>query len=60
MGAAVFALLIYLTGLFDSAQVNGFLLSVVEHKMEAPAMQLFSAAFSVTGWCVWRSLCRCL
>ncbi|MCM3204088.1 formate/nitrite transporter family protein [Paenibacillus illinoisensis] len=41
MGAAVFALLIYLTGLFDSSQVNGFLLSVVEHKMEAPAMQLF-------------------
>lgn len=51
MGAAVFALLIYLTGLFDSSQVNGFLLSVVEHKMEAPAMQLFFRAI-LCNWLV--------
>lgn len=42
LGAAAFALLIFLTGLFYSSDVNGFLLYVVEHKMEAPAGQLFS------------------
>lgn len=42
LGAAVFALLIYLTGLFYSSDVNSFLLYVVEHKMGAPTGQLFS------------------
>lgn len=35
LGALVFALLIYLTGLFVDSNVNGFLLSVVEKKMNA-------------------------
>ncbi|OXS53074.1 transporter [Cohnella sp. CIP 111063] len=41
LGAAAFALLIYTTGLFEESSVNGFLLSVVEKKMHAPAMELF-------------------
>jgi len=41
LGAAVFALLILTTGLFDDSSVNSFLLSVVEKKMHAPAMELF-------------------
>ncbi|RAV17875.1 formate/nitrite transporter family protein [Paenibacillus contaminans] len=41
LGAAVFALLIYTTGLFDDSSVNGFLLSVVEKKMHTPASELF-------------------
>ncbi|MFC4596636.1 formate/nitrite transporter family protein [Cohnella hongkongensis] len=41
LGAAVFALLIYTTGLFAETSVNGFLLSVAEKKMHAPAMELF-------------------
>lgn len=36
IGAFVFALLIFLTGLFNDFTVNGFLLSVVEKKMHAP------------------------
>ncbi|MDP1510004.1 formate/nitrite transporter family protein [Paenibacillus sp. CMAA1739] len=51
LGAGVFALLIYLTGLFDSSSVNSFLLNVVEHKMEAPAMQLFFRAI-LCNWLV--------
>lgn len=41
LGAALFAFIIYTTGLFNDANVNGFLLSVVEKKMHAPWMQLF-------------------
>ncbi|WP_239613631.1 formate/nitrite transporter family protein [Cohnella mopanensis] len=41
LGAAVFAFLIYTTGLFDDSSVNGFLLSVVEKKMHTPTMELF-------------------
>jgi nitrite transporter NirC len=41
LGAVVFALLIYATGLFDDSSVNGFLLSVVDKKMSTPTMQLF-------------------
>ena len=51
LGAAVFALLIYLTGLFYSSDVNGFLLYVVEHKMGAPAGQLFFRAI-LCNWLV--------
>ncbi|MFI2856118.1 formate/nitrite transporter family protein [Paenibacillus sp. JSM ZJ436] len=41
VGAAVFALLIYLTGLFHAPEVNGFLLSVVDKKMHTPWTELF-------------------
>ena len=41
LGASAFALLIWGTGLFEAAGVNGFLLSVVEKKMQAPMMELF-------------------
>ena len=41
LGAAVFALLIWTTGLFAESSVNGFLLSVVEKKMTDPAWELF-------------------
>jgi nitrite transporter NirC len=41
LGAAVFAFMIYTTGLFKDASVNGFLLSVVEKKMHTPTMELF-------------------
>lgn len=41
LGAALFAFAILTTGLFHDADVNGFLLSVVEKKMHAPGMQLF-------------------
>ena len=41
LGAAAFALRIYTPGLFEESSVNGFLLSVVEKKMHAPAMELF-------------------
>ncbi len=41
LGAAVFALLILTTGLFNDNSVNSFLLSVVEKKMHAPAVELF-------------------
>lgn len=51
LGAAVFALLIYLTGLFYSSDVNSFLLYVVEHKMGAPAGQLFFRAI-LCNWLV--------
>ncbi|HEY4432319.1 MAG TPA: formate/nitrite transporter family protein [Paenibacillus sp.] len=51
LGAAVFALLIFLTGLFYSSDVNGFLLYVVEHKMGAPTGQLFFRAI-LCNWLV--------
>ncbi|MFC5700315.1 formate/nitrite transporter family protein [Cohnella faecalis] len=41
LGACCFALLIYLTGLFEDSSVNGFLLSVVAHKMQTPTSELF-------------------
>lgn len=41
LGAAAFAFMIYTTGLFDDANVNGFLLSVVDKKMHTPASELF-------------------
>ncbi|MFD0674877.1 formate/nitrite transporter family protein [Cohnella sp. GCM10027633] len=41
LGAAAFAFMIYTTGLFDDENVNGFLLSVVDKKMNTPAMELF-------------------
>ncbi|NMO96380.1 formate/nitrite transporter family protein [Paenibacillus lemnae] len=51
LGAAAFALLIYLTGLFNSPEVNGFLLSVVEKKMHAPLTELFFRAI-LCNWLV--------
>ncbi|WP_223067278.1 formate/nitrite transporter family protein [Paenibacillus caui] len=51
LGALVFALLIHLTGLFDSSSVKGFLLSVAEHKIEAPALELFFRAI-LCNWLV--------
>ncbi|BBI32988.1 formate/nitrite transporter family protein [Cohnella abietis] len=41
LGAAVFAFLIYTTGLFKEASVNEFLLSVVDKKMHTPTIELF-------------------
>ncbi|WP_040953051.1 formate/nitrite transporter family protein [Gorillibacterium massiliense] len=51
LGAAAFALLIFLTGLFADNSVNGFLLNVVEHKMAAPIWQLFFRAI-LCNWLV--------
>lgn len=51
LGALVFALLIHLTGLFDSPSVNGFLLNVAEHKVEASTVQLFFRAI-LCNWLV--------
>lgn len=51
LGACAFAALIYLTGLFDSPNVNGFLLSVVEQKMTSPALELFFRAV-LCNWLV--------
>lgn len=51
LGAGVFALLILLTGLFADESVNGFLLSVVEHKMQLPAGELFFRAI-LCNWLV--------
>lgn len=51
LGACAFALLIYLTGLYADHSVNGFLLGVVEHKMEAPTSQLFFRAI-LCNWLV--------
>jgi nitrite transporter NirC len=41
IGAALFALLILATGLFDDNDVNGFLLSVVDKKMNTSMFELF-------------------
>lgn len=51
LGAAVFAGLIFTTGLFADSHVNGFLLSVVETKMNTPAMELFFRAI-LCNWLV--------
>ncbi|CAM3848519.1 formate/nitrite transporter family protein [Mesobacillus zeae] len=41
LGAALFAFLIYTTGLFEHPSVNSFLLSVVEKKLHATTIELF-------------------
>lgn len=51
LGATVFALLIFLTGLFADASVNGFLISVVEKKMHVPQVELFFRAI-LCNWLV--------
>lgn len=51
IGAFCFAALIYLTGLFDEASVNTFLLSVVEGKMNTSTMELFFRAI-LCNWLV--------
>ncbi|WP_426446309.1 formate/nitrite transporter family protein [Paenibacillus sp. S-38] len=51
LGAAVFAGLIYLTGLFRDNSVNAFLLSVVDKKMHAPVLELFFRAI-LCNWLV--------
>lgn len=51
MGAAAFALLIFLTGLFTDSSVNSFLLNVVEHKMTTSASELFFRAI-LCNWLV--------
>ncbi|GAB2673219.1 formate/nitrite transporter family protein [Paenibacillus thermoaerophilus] len=51
LGAGVFALLIWTTGLFDESSVNAFLLSVVEKKMNAAPTELFFRAI-LCNWLV--------
>ncbi|RJX40313.1 formate/nitrite transporter family protein [Paenibacillus pinisoli] len=51
LGAAVFALLIWLTGLFADPKVNGFLLEVVDKKMHTPMLELFFRAI-LCNWLV--------
>ncbi|MEK4091137.1 MULTISPECIES: formate/nitrite transporter family protein [unclassified Viridibacillus] len=51
IGAFFFAGLISLTGLFASHEVNGFLMSVVEGKMNTPASELFFRAI-LCNWLV--------
>lgn len=51
LGACAFALLIYLTGLFNDPSVNGFLMGVVEKKMNAPVVELFFRAI-LCNWLV--------
>ncbi|MFC7680422.1 formate/nitrite transporter family protein [Paenibacillus sp. GCM10028914] len=51
IGAFAFALLIYLTGLFNDPAVNGFLMGVVEKKMHAPVSELFFRAI-LCNWLV--------
>jgi nitrite transporter len=50
-GAVTFAFLIYTTGLFNDESSTGFLLSVVEKKMHAPAPELFFRAI-LCNWLV--------
>jgi nitrite transporter NirC len=51
LGAAFFAFMIYITGLFAETSVNAFLLSVVEKKMHVPTVQLFFRAI-LCNWLV--------
>ncbi|WP_019637276.1 formate/nitrite transporter family protein [Paenibacillus fonticola] len=51
MGAAAFALLIFLTGLFTDSSVNSFLLNVVESKMTTSTSELFFRAI-LCNWLV--------
>jgi len=41
IGACLFAFMIFATALFKDASVNGFLLSVVDKKMNTPVVELF-------------------
>lgn len=41
LGAIIFAVMIFATGLFNDPNVNGFLLSVAEKKTHAPIIELF-------------------
>lgn len=51
IGAILFAITIYATGLFASPSVNGFLMSVVEGKMNASTSELFFRAI-LCNWLV--------
>ncbi|MCY9662682.1 formate/nitrite transporter family protein [Paenibacillus chondroitinus] len=51
IGAAFFAFMIYTTGLFAESSVNGFLLSVVDKKMNLPMVELFFRAI-LCNWLV--------
>lgn len=51
IGAIIFAIFISLTGLFDSPDVNSFLMSVAESKMNAPTVELFFRAI-LCNWLV--------
>jgi nitrite transporter len=51
LGAAVFAFIIFTTGLYASSTVNGFLLHVVEVKMQVPTTELFFRAI-LCNWLV--------
>jgi nitrite transporter NirC len=51
LGAVAFALLIAGTGLFRDNQVNGYLLSVVSYKMNAPTFELFFRAI-LCNWLI--------
>ena len=51
LGAALFAFIIYTTGLYEESSVNGFLLSVVEKKMQVPTVELFFRAI-LCNWLV--------
>ncbi|RUS45094.1 formate/nitrite transporter family protein [Cohnella sp. AR92] len=51
IGAAFFAFMIYTTGLFAESSVNGFLLSVVDKKMNLPMLELFFRAI-LCNWLV--------
>ncbi|MBU9713997.1 formate/nitrite transporter family protein [Evansella tamaricis] len=41
IGAIVFAILIWTTGLFSNTSTNSFLITITEYKMTAPGMELF-------------------
>lgn len=51
LGAVVFALLIWSTGLFAESNVIGFLLEVVDKKMHTPMLELFFRAI-LCNWLV--------
>ncbi|SES01978.1 nitrite transporter NirC [Salipaludibacillus aurantiacus] len=51
LGAGTFAFLIYTTGLFNSPEVNSFLLTVSEQKMTDPVMELFFRAI-LCNWLI--------
>lgn len=51
IGALIFAGFVFLSGLFASQDVNGFLMSVAETKMNAPLLQLFFRAI-LCNWLV--------
>lgn len=51
IGAVMFAVLIFTTGLYNDSSVNGFLLSVVEKKIHVPTSELFFRAV-LCNWLV--------